>query len=1099
MSESRTMNVKDYYRQITDQDIGQVARELLKTRITQESERLLQCDCPHHASQSHRSLHVMLDKQGWYCFGCGVGGDVLQLVEFIQSGVVTSKQNGSMPDTHRAARDFLADRSGMPSLASFGLTKEQIAETETTRSFNLRVQEALTALAGHYHAALKDNPEVLAWLTTRYAISEDVIDQLQIGYADPEAHIVRTMTSGDVPFTLRELAATGAFLPTSQDSLNPFYRGRIVFPYWRGGRVAFMIGRKTPWTPDAAWEQGKYKKLPVHNERDRRHIASCIDNGILFNEDVLLTRPERLIITEGVTDCIALMERGFPALSPVTVRIRKEDWERIVPRLRGIDKVYVCQDNELSEAGLKGALQTARILSKHQIETRIVALPLSEEHLSARQQLSERFGIEAHIGARTLRKQLAERSEQEINEAEALLAQSKIDINDFFLNRHSPEEFEQLLDQAVTPIEFSIDNLDDDLSDSDLTRHLEPILREVAGQSPLEQNRLLKRIQEHVGSSVTLGALRQQISAVQKQLRQEYRREKKKAKRASGAPPGSCRARVEEVLIETELEQGYPDYTRVAEAAYEWFTLNGAMFFHTRSGDPFLFFDDAIFWMDSGDRGRKRRYASLIYKHTGLVATSTGGRTFFEVLANLALMHGQVREHFSWLHTDTLNHTIYFNLNNERQEIAKITPEGVEILKNGGNADGIILESSNKMLPVEYDPDADPDEADRLLVDHVSNTLACPASDRFLVLSWLSSFLLFDFAGTRPMTRFEGPAGSGKTTASKLISALIYGRPEHKKATDAANYSDGSQNPLIVLDNIETKQMTEELTTFMLTSITGIAREKRKAGTDTEVISERTRCLLNTTGIEPLMGELAEIQSRSFVINFSKSEQDNTFIESEAITEVQRHRNTILSGWMKRTSLVLAMIRDGLRSQAMLCIHGTLGDHDKRRCNEYLSLMYLMMLAGSSQQEINDALNELDSRFEMQIQSLNSTSRVTAREANPISTVLAALFSSWEQAKAADERDYHLQGRANHISDFIQRYQLELDDDHRLANVLSRQLFIALKRLAKDFNLAFPYESARQFAQRLANDLETIQEAGFIIQIDTDRKSRKLYTIKEQS
>ena len=55
--------------------------------------------------------------------------------------------------------------------------------------------------------------------------------------------------------------------------------------------------------------------------------------------------------------------------------------------------------------------------------------------------------------------------------------------------------------------------------------------------------------------------------------------------------------------------------------------------------------------------------------------------------------------------------------------------------------------------------------------------------------------------------------------------------------------------------------MTEELTTFMLTSITGIAKEKRKTGTDTETAIERNKCLLNTTGIEPLGGELAEILS----------------------------------------------------------------------------------------------------------------------------------------------------------------------------------------------------------------------------------------------
>jgi len=121
-----------------------------------------------------------------------------------------------------------------------------------------------------------------------------------------------------------------------------------------------MIGRKTPWTPDKPWEQGKYKKLPVHDENTRKHIAPCIDNSHLYNEDCLLADPERLIITEGVTDCISLMEHGFPAVSPVTVRIREADWERLLPRLRNVKTVYVCQDNEISQAGLNGALKTQR-------------------------------------------------------------------------------------------------------------------------------------------------------------------------------------------------------------------------------------------------------------------------------------------------------------------------------------------------------------------------------------------------------------------------------------------------------------------------------------------------------------------------------------------------------------------------------------------------------------------------------------------------------------------------------------------------------------------------------------------------------------------
>ena len=76
MSMGGTDNVREYYRLVTEMDIGDVARELLPGRITQETGQRLMCDCPNHQSQSRLSLHVMLDKQGWYCFGCGVGGDV---------------------------------------------------------------------------------------------------------------------------------------------------------------------------------------------------------------------------------------------------------------------------------------------------------------------------------------------------------------------------------------------------------------------------------------------------------------------------------------------------------------------------------------------------------------------------------------------------------------------------------------------------------------------------------------------------------------------------------------------------------------------------------------------------------------------------------------------------------------------------------------------------------------------------------------------------------------------------------------------------------------------------------------------------------------
>ena len=121
--------------------------------------------------------------------------------------------------------------------------------------------------------------------------------------------------------------------------------------------MVFMIGRLTPWTPDHEWEKSKYKKLAVRNDRNNSHVAPCIRNDVLYNEDVFLTRPERVVITEGVTDCISLMEHGFPVVSPVTVQIREADWERLLPKLAGVKTVFICQDNEVSEAGMQGALE----------------------------------------------------------------------------------------------------------------------------------------------------------------------------------------------------------------------------------------------------------------------------------------------------------------------------------------------------------------------------------------------------------------------------------------------------------------------------------------------------------------------------------------------------------------------------------------------------------------------------------------------------------------------------------------------------------------------------------------------------------------------
>lgn len=283
-------------------------------------------------------------------------------------------------------------------------------------------------------------------------------------------------------------------------------------------------------------------------------------------------------------------------------------------------------------------------------------------------------------------------------------------------------------------------------------------------------------------------------------------------KKRSTAEQGSCRAcpaSVVEVMFDCTTAGQSVDYAKVAAAAYDWFEDHGGRFFHSPQGEPFMYFDNAIYWMDISDKGRNRHCLSSVALHDfqadgprghvdGLSGRPTPCRTFLEVLSNLALDRGQACGHLSWQHTQMDKHTVYFNLNNEDCQIVKMSPDDVEVMQNGGNADNVILDCSRKIKPITFVPDADEEESTRLLTELLIKNMTCEPPDRYIILSWLSwlsCFLLIDYAGTRPMTRFEGVPGSGKSAASKMISMLLYGTEEQKTGTDAANYADGAQNP----------------------------------------------------------------------------------------------------------------------------------------------------------------------------------------------------------------------------------------------------------------------------------------------------------------
>lgn len=1102
----RRDEIKSYYEALRAVDIGRVASEApeLSGRLKRRTEALLQYDCPRHASISKLSFHVHVHEGRFRCWGCGVGGDAIQLVEFLRFGTVTKGRRGAMPQTHREARDHVAAMLGMQPLARAGMSAEDLAAAESEQAEAESAFAALTDLSDFMHAALMENAEAVEWCRKQWGFDREALKRHRIGYAEKRGQWECLMAAGH---SERVACATGAFhVSTHDDRAIPFFRDRIVFPYFSGGRCVYMIGRRTPWTEKNEFEHAKYKKLPVFSEK-RPGISPAIDNRVLFGEDVLASSPQRVVITEGITDAIAAQDAGFACLSPVTVRIAKDDMRRIVDGVKraGVKTVYLVEDVELSGIGEAAALETARALEDHGIRCLVATLPLGPDQTAARDEFVKLIGEAAHERVRRAepsrrRKEVEtalQGDEARVARAMDLMEAAKIDLCIFFREK-TPEDFEAVLGSAREPVEVAIDAaaIAPGASDTEKMRSLEPLLREIGKARPATRDAAVKRLADRIG--IALSTLKSEASEAGRRARRADKAAASQASQIGGldddAAPGatkqtgpSCKDVIRAELDAAAAARSMPNWGAIADVVYAWLGKHGARFYRAPGGEPLMLWEDELYSMRGEAAGPRARYEGLLWRLAGVSPTSPGERRFCAVLGALASDRGQPYQPFGWVKTDHEAATVYVaNGHHDARRIVRMSPEGVEIVPNG---EAVFLRPSAKLVPISYEPgdgDDDPwldDELHRLLISR----MACPKDHARFLVEWLCSSFLLEFSGTRPAVRLTGEQSSGKSWTAKMFTALAFGDDQQKKATNAANWADSCANQLLALDQLEMADVGPELIQFLLTAVTGISREKRAAGTESGVTVERPTCVILTTGVEPLGGELQEVMSRSIIVEFDRSMQAGDLLERSAIEEIKRARPRLLSAIFRRIARVLAMIRDeDGHARAIRAVRTRLGDHDRRRCDEYLALMWLFRVAGMTKAERAGAIDNLDPVFARTVESVNAAARDTTRDASPIVLCMVGLFGLLSKDS---------EFRSN--SDI--RFAAQFDGGAAtIEGARTDELYLALRAAARARGFDFPYKSPVQFGVRFGMAIPHLQERGFTVQSERDRARSKVWTIRYQ-
>lgn len=227
-----------------------------------------------------------------------------------------------------------------------------------------------TAIAKFYHSQL--TKDIRTHISEEWGIVDKTIDDMKIGFA-PVSDSLVNMTEG--AFKPELLKSSGLMIDTGY-GVKDFFKGRIMFPYWKGDYVVYFIGRQCEHTPKTKYESAKYKKQLVHNDK-RSYISESVNNSYFYGENSIKGAKD-VLITEGVTDCIMAMQNDIPCISPVTTRFRQDDYSRMLSLIKRIDTVYICNDSEDNESGMKGAVDTAKFLESKDIDVRLIRLPRGE-------------------------------------------------------------------------------------------------------------------------------------------------------------------------------------------------------------------------------------------------------------------------------------------------------------------------------------------------------------------------------------------------------------------------------------------------------------------------------------------------------------------------------------------------------------------------------------------------------------------------------------------------------------------------------------------------------------------------------------------------
>lgn len=294
--------------------------------------------CPFHNEKSP-SFSVSRDKQMYYCFGCGAGGNVFTFVMEYENY------------TFVEAVKYLAERAGI-SLPEVEVSEEQ-KRIQSQRQRLLDIHK-MAARYFYYQLKSKNGANALAYFENR-CLSKETIAHFGLGFSNPYRDDLYQFLKGK-GYDDGILKASGLVTMDEKYGAHDKFWNRVMFPIMDvnnkvigfGGRV---LGDGTP----------KYLNSPETLLFDKSRNLY----GLNFART---SRQPFMIICEGYMDVIAMHQAGFTnAVASLGTAFTLQHG---ILLKRYTEEVRLAYDSD--EAGVKAALRAIPILRSAGLRIRVI-------------------------------------------------------------------------------------------------------------------------------------------------------------------------------------------------------------------------------------------------------------------------------------------------------------------------------------------------------------------------------------------------------------------------------------------------------------------------------------------------------------------------------------------------------------------------------------------------------------------------------------------------------------------------------------------------------------------------------------------------------